>query len=178
MMAPTKATWAAGKMFNAAEGGVWRHDIIGAAEYRRRWLLGKYSTSPKVAFGATKLWELLKSRRSDARNCMGTNQGGDGYCKKYSTLPKTVLIYSWRRRRPAGAVLKNSSIRKKKTFFAPCFCVISFLKGFLYEKFLRRRRSKVPHILTLSRPGSEIAITKPADRLVFCGWVCGWLFGH
>ena len=119
MMAPTKATWAAGKMFNAAEGGVWRHDIIGAAEYWRRWLLGKYSTPPKVAFGATKLWELLKSRRSDARNCMGTNQGGDGYCKKYSTLPKTVLIYSWRRRRPAGAVLKNSSIRKK-TFFAPC----------------------------------------------------------
>ena len=114
MMAPTKATWAAGKMFNAAEGGVWRHDIIGAAEYRRRWLLGKYSTSPKVAFGATKLWELLKSRRSDARNCMGTNQGGDGYFKKYSTLPKTVLIYSWRRRRPAGAVLKNSSIRKKR----------------------------------------------------------------
>ena len=33
MMAQTNATWADGKIFNAAEGGVWRHDIIGAAEY-------------------------------------------------------------------------------------------------------------------------------------------------
>ena len=54
MMAQTSATWAAGKMFNAAEGGVWPHDIIGTVEYWRRWLLGKYSTPPKVAFGATK----------------------------------------------------------------------------------------------------------------------------
>ena len=84
------------EMFNAVEGGVWRHDVIGAAEYWRRWLLGKYSTPSKVAFGATKY--------------MGAAEKCDGYCKKYSTLPKTVLIYSWRRRRPAGAVLKNSSI--------------------------------------------------------------------
>ena len=67
-MASPKAALAAGKMFNAAEGA---RKYIGAAEYWRRWLLGKYSTPPKVAFGARKymgVWELLKSRRSDARN--------------------------------------------------------------------------------------------------------------
>ena len=63
--------WAAGKMFNAAEGGVWRHDIIGAAEYWRRWLLGKYSTPPKVAFGARKYMEAAEKSTFGCRKLYG-----------------------------------------------------------------------------------------------------------
>ena len=61
MMAQTNTTWAAGKMLNAAEGGVWHLEIYRSRRLLAAWLQGKYSTPPKVAFGARKYIAAEKS---------------------------------------------------------------------------------------------------------------------
>ena len=113
LMAPPKAALAAKKMFNTAEGAVWRHEI-----YRSRRILAALAAD-KVFNGADGSIRRQKTygsyRKVDVRmpeTLWMPIKAAIGYSKKYSSLPKIVLIHSWRR------FEKLTPLKKK--FFAPC----------------------------------------------------------